>query len=297
VRKPILVLLPVSFSGADPYRRFGLTPTVSGEEDAALVPLRAGCLPAHVKFDTGMGRLGFHWTRARATAAFLRRRGIRRIEGVYTHLSSPAERGFTRVQLERFRACRRELSLAGVSADSVHVGGSPAVAMHPSVFRGITPRPGLMLYGYGPAGSRVPFALSPALEFKTRVAAVREVPAGSTVSYGHTWTAPRRTRLALLPAGYSAGLSRRLSGKGHALIRGRRVPFRGIVCMNLTVVDVTGLDMACRVGDQAVLIGGQGRARIGADEMADLGGTIPYEVLCMVGGLNPRVYVRTGRGA
>jgi len=296
VRKPVLVLLPVSAGEAALYRRLGLAPTVASEADAAMVPPEDGCFPAHVKFDTGMGRLGFHWTRARAAAEFLRRRGIRRVAGVYTHLSAPAEREFTRVQAERFQACRRELVLAGISADSVHLGGSPAVARCPAVFRGITPRPGLMLYGYGPEGTRTPFALKPALEFKARVAAVREVPAGSTVSYGHTWTAPRRSRLALLPAGYSAGLNRGLSGRGCALIRGRRVKFRGIVCMNLTVADVTGLP-DCRPGDTAVLIGRQGRERIGADELADLTGTIPYEVLCTAGGLNPRVIVGGGRGS
>jgi alanine racemase len=148
-----------------------------------------------------------------------------------------------------------------------------------------------MLYGCQPCATRRPGdpALAPALRLRTAISQLADLAAGASVSYGRTFVAPRDMRIATLPIGYADGLSRLLSGRGQALILGRRVPILGRVCMDMTMVDVTHLP-GVRVGDEAVLIGRQGDKEITADEVAGLTGTISYEVLCRVGPRVPRVY-------
>ncbi len=215
-----------------------------------------------------------------------------RLAGAFTHLAQISEPGFTKAQLDRFDMCLGALRAAGIDPGLTHAANSGALYLSARACAYDAVRPGLILYGV-PPGSGVPFALRPALSFKTRVAQVRGVPAGTTVSYGHTWRTGRAARLALLPVGYSCGYPRSMSSKGSVLVRGRRVPVRGRVCMNLTVAEV-GAVPGVKSGDEVVLIGCQGRHAISADDVARQAGTISYEVLCTAGGLNERVY-RGGR--
>jgi alanine racemase len=152
-------------------------------------------------------------------------------------------------------------------------------------------RPGIMLYGYHPRGGDCPTEprLRPALRLCTRISQIKDLPRGETVSYGRTFVASRDIRVATLPVGYADGFGRLLSNRGQVLVRGRRVSVIGRVCMDMTMVDVTGLE-EIRVGDEAVLIGRQGAETITADEVAELQGTISYEVLCRIGPRVPRVY-------
>jgi alanine racemase len=287
VRECILVLCPVPGEEWPRLKRARLTPALTSQPDLARASVGSGgMMEGHLKFDTGVGRVGFHYLAAPAVARCLVRRGVRRLRGVFTHLSRVYERKFTEAQLDRFTKCLSVLHKAGISAELIHVANSGAVYLSPRACAYGTVRPGLILYGC-PPGPGVPFTLRPALSFKTRIAEVRRVPAGVTVSYGHTYTTRRQTILAALPVGYSAGYSRLLSGRAHVLLRGRRVPVRGRVCMNLTIVEVE----RTRVGEEVTLIGSQGRSRIDADELARHMGTISYEVLLTVGGLNPREYL------
>ena len=128
------------------------------------------------------------------------------------------------------------------------------------------------------------------MSFATRVVQIKELPAGTGISYGHTYTTDRPTRLAVLPVGYEDGYLRGLSNRGEVLIRGQRAPVRGRVCMNLCMVDVTGID-GVTSGDEAVLLGGQGDDAITADEIAAWMDTISYEVLCLFGNNNSRKYI------
>jgi alanine racemase len=132
--------------------------------------------------------------------------------------------------------------------------------------------------------------LRPALRLRTAISQVQAVARGESVSYGRTFVAPRDLRVATLPAGYADGVGRLLSNRGQVLVRGRRVPIVGRVCMDMTMVDVTDVPDV-RVGDEAVLIGRQGSEEISADEVAELQGTISYEVLCGIGPRVPRVYL------
>jgi len=152
-------------------------------------------------------------------------------------------------------------------------------------------RPGLGLYGLQPAPwLRPPRVLEPVLSWKTSVVHLKSVPPGTPISYGSTWTAPRASRIATLPVGYADGWSRLLSNRGVVLVRGRRAPIAGRVCMDLCMVDVTdvpGVD----VGDEVVLIGRQGTEVQDAHQLAVLQSTIAYDVLCAIGARVPRVVV------
>jgi len=294
IRAPILVMGPSDPGGFRSLARLRISPTVSGWADLAAASRGpGGTLDAHVKFDTGMGRLGFPWFLMREVAGALAKKGVHRMAGVFTHLSTASDRAFTSSQVRRFESCLNALRGAGIRADLVHVASSPGILSFPRASALWGARPGLLLYGCTP-GPHVPFPLRPAMAFKTRIARLREVPAGTPVSYGHTHVTRRRTTLAVLPVGYARGLSRHLSNRGEVLVRGRRLPIVGRVCMDMTVVDA-GPRCACREGDEVVIIGRQGRREIRAEEVAEIQGTIPYEVLCAAGAMNPR-FRRAGGG-
>jgi alanine racemase len=151
-------------------------------------------------------------------------------------------------------------------------------------------RPGIMLYGSAP-GPGLPSAgeLLPVMRLVTAVAFLKRVPAGTPLSYGGTYTTKRESLIATLPVGYADGYRRAFSNRASVLVRGRRAPVAGTVCMDLCLVDVTGIPGAA-VGDEVVLLGNQGGERISADELASHAGTISYEIFCGIGPRVPRVY-------
>jgi len=246
----------------------------------------------HLKVDTGMGRVGLPPRAARAAAECIAALPAVRLVGLMTHFADADadDPEFTREQLARFEAVSRDLRAAGIAIPLRHAANSAGLIRHPDARLDLV-RPGIMLYGCPPCATRRPGdpVLSPALRLRTAISQLADLAAGTSVSYGRTFVAPRDMRIATLPIGYADGLSRLLSGRGQALILGRRVPILGRVCMDMTMVDVTHLP-GVRVGDEAVLIGRQGGEEIAADEVAGLTGTISYEVLCRVGPRVPRVY-------
>jgi alanine racemase len=198
------------------------------------------------------------------------------------------------VQLGRFAEAARALAAAGIAAPIRHAANSAGLLLLPEARLDLV-RPGIMLYGCHPRGRKGPSepSLRPALRFRTTISQIRDVARGESVSYGRTFVAPRDLRVATLPAGYADGVGRLLSNRGYVLIRGRRAPIVGRVCMDMTMVDATDLPEAS-VGDEAVLIGRQGNEEISADEVAELQGTISYEVLCRIGPRVPRTYLPAG---
>jgi alanine racemase len=197
---------------------------------------------------------------------------------------------FTREQMARFEEATRSLRDTGIAVPLRHAANSAALLLHPEARLDLV-RPGIMLYGYHPRGTRRPEdpVLRPALRLRTAITQVKDVPAGSSISYGRTFVAPHDMRIATIPIGYADGLARPLSNCGQVLIAASRVPIVGRVCMDMTMVDVSSLPDV-RLGDEAVLIGRQGDDEITADEVADLSGTISYEVLCRIGPRVPRLY-------
>ncbi len=258
---------------------------VSFEHGRALseAATRAGRqLPAHIKVDTGMGRLGFSWETAAADAAALFDLPGLDPVGVFTHFArvtgeadDPAAR-----QIERFRAVADALDRRAGRRLFRHASNSRAFLLHPEWdFDGV--RPGLALYGYGADSPDGRFYTRPVLQWKTRVVQARRVPAGFPVGYDSTFITPRPTTLAILAVGYADGYPRALSGKGVVLLGGRRCPVLGRVSMNWTAVDA-GPDADIAVGEEAVLIGRQGHVEVWADELAQLCDTIPYEIVTRI---------------
>ncbi|MFQ5532776.1 MAG: alanine racemase, partial [Candidatus Methylomirabilales bacterium] len=210
----------------------------------------------HLKIDTGMGRVGIHPAEAASAARAIA--GLRGLEfgGVMTHFAAAdaLDKSHARGQLRRFLEAIREIEGVGVSVPLRHAANSAAILELPEAYLDMV-RPGIALYGYPPS-SREP-SWDPVLTFQTCVAQIKKMPKGETVSYGCTYEAPRDILVATLPVGYADGFSRLLSNRGEVLIRGRRAPVIGIVCMDMILVDVTDV-RGVREGDEVILLGRQG---------------------------------------
>jgi alanine racemase len=245
----------------------------------------------HVKIDTGMGRIGIPPETAPDFIADLQRLGNIDAEGLMTHFADAdlRDKAFASRQMDRFEALLKTLDDRGTRIPLRHAANSAAVLdFRRALFTMV--RPGLMLYGYNPLEAGLDKAdLMPVLSLVTRIAFLKNVPAGVPISYGRTFTTRRESLIATLPVGYADGYSRGLSNKGEALVRGARAPIVGRVCMDMCMIDVTGI-AGVREGDEVALIGGQGKERITADELAEKTGTISYEVLCGISARVPRIY-------
>jgi alanine racemase len=251
-----------------------------------------------------MGRIGALPGELPALIETLRAAPEVRLEGVCTHFASAdlEPRSTTERQVVLFNEIGATLARAGFHVKH-HLANSAGTIEYPSARQDLT-RPGLMLYGYLPfaRGSAASTAiegardgLRRALTWRTAIAHVKTVPAGTPISYGGRWVAQRPSRIATLPVGYADGYRRHLSGRpdcgcADVLVRGRRAPVAGTVCMDMMMADVTDVPGAT-AGDEVVLLGEQGGARVDADELAARAGTISYEILCAIGKRVPRRYV------
>jgi alanine racemase len=252
-------------------------------------------LPVCVKIDSGMSRLGFLPSNLRELLDALALAPGVKVVAAASHLSSaddPAEREFTLAQAASFKETLDELAAAGHGPLEATLANSAASLAYPDMALDAV-RPGIGIYGANPFhGTELEHlgeGLSPAMEVLTRVASVKDLPEGASISYGRTFVAPRDMRVAVVAAGYADAFSRSLTGKGEILIRARRAPILGRVCMQLSVVDVTHIPEA-KPGDEAWLLGGPGPDAITPEELAGWWGTIPYEVFCMLG-LNKKSYL------
>jgi len=317
VRAEILVFGALSVSDLDGLFDCRLTPTISTPGAARAVQAAAArytrTLRYHLKLDTGMNRLGFRSDNVRRTLPELLSSPNLELAAVYTHfataddLESPLfgeqrarfERALTEIEdINRGeRKERREEDFSAISATSavtrssrapyIHAANSAALLRDSRVWYDRV-RPGLLLYGIVPPPLAPTIPLTPIMTLHSRVVAVKGVRSGEGVGYGVTFHAGRPTTIAIVPAGYADGLDLRLGGRGSVLIRGRRAPIVGSVCMDMLMADVTGLDVS--PGDEVVIIGSQGGDRIDVREMAAQIGTIPYEILSRIGSRIERVY-------
>jgi alanine racemase len=294
---PILVLGPISPDQAHLSAEQNLDQCVSDPGQIESLN-RAGqacgrAVAVHLKIDTGMGRVGIPPAEAERVATRIDASSHLRLAGLMTHLAEADSKdpGFTAEQVARFRAVADAIGATLGVRPLLHAANSAGVLYHPDARLDLV-RPGIMLYGCPPRRTPQPEdpPLRPPLRFRTAVSQAKTVLAGTSLSYGRTFITERPTRVATLPVGYADGLWRSLSNAGVVLIRGRRVPIVGRVCMDMTLVDVTDLP-AIGPGEEAVLIGRQGGAAITADEVAGQLGTISYEVLCRIGPRVPRVYL------
>jgi alanine racemase len=293
VRADILVFGALSVSDLDGLFDCRLTPTISTPGAARAVQAAAARyrqrLHYHLKIDTGMNRLGFRFDNLRRTLPELLAGANLVLGAVYTHFATADEAGSVLFdeQRRRFERALADIAALGVTIGYRHAANSAALLRDARVwFEGV--RPGLLLYGVAPPPLADTMTLNPVMSLGSRVVAVKMMRPGETSGYGARFTADGPRTIAVVPAGYADGLDLRLAGRGSVLIRGRRAPVVGSVCMDMLTADVTGLEVS--PGDEVVIIGSQGSDRIDVREMAEVIGSIPWEILCRVGSRIERLY-------
>ena len=252
----------------------------------------------HVKVDTGMGRLGASPADLDAVLDALASHPEVRLEGLMTHFAcADTDVRATDAQLRAFRAIEHRAEKRGLVPRVRHAANSAAMLRLPEARFDLV-RPGIALFGVSPFDAAtheiagVP-ELKPVMRVLTAIVALRSIPTGDRIGYGHTWQAERPSLIATIPMGYADGLSRLLSNRGHVLVRGRRAPIAGTISMDMTMVDVTDIPGA-KLGDEIVVLGPQegplGKDAIGAAEIAAHTGSIPWEVLTSISRRVPRFY-------
>ncbi|MBW1734493.1 MAG: alanine racemase [Deltaproteobacteria bacterium] len=246
----------------------------------------------HLKVDTGMGRLGIPHDEIGSVLRQTTRWTNLRIQGLVSHLSSgdEPEGRFSTDQTVRFERAISTGRKMGFDLPLNSMANSAGIMGHDGTHFNLV-RPGIMLYGGLPSPDyESPVSLNPVMGFSGRVLQVRDLPPGTPVSYGRTYRTTGRRRIAVVSAGYSDGLLRTLSNRGEVLVRGKKAPIVGRVCMNLTMCDITGIERV-ETGDEVVFLGYQGEDCITGDDLARVAGTISYEVFCSIGTKNPREYL------
>jgi alanine racemase len=302
IQAPVLLLSQSDYGEIPGIIEARLSPLVSDADFAgALNSAAAGAglrLRVHLKIDTGMGRMGCSPKEAPGLARYIAACAALDYAGTATHLaaSDSADDGdiaYTRRQIACFQEALDGLRAAGFDPGIVHAANSGALILHPEAWFDMV-RPGILLYGYKPAGEEgTEFAhngmpeFEPVMELRTKVAFIRKLKKGESVSYGRTWTAGQNTNIGVLPLGYADGLPLLASGRWQVYIGGRAYPLAGRICMDQCMADL-GPDTAVRRWDEAVVFGGFAPS---AAVLAERIGTIPYEITCNISSRVPRIYI------
>jgi alanine racemase len=294
VKAPILILGGIYKEGVDQVLQFDLTPVVFQKETLRLLTKAAERwqkkVRVHLKVDTGMGRLGVPLNLWPTFLKELKRFPKIEIEGILSHFSmTDEEESFTTHQWREFQEAVALAKEMGISYKFLHIANSGTLITFPS-YLGNLVRPGIMLYGAYPSLTfQDLIQLKPVMTLKTHIHFLKSVAPGTRISYGGAFITKRESLIATLPIGYADGYSRHLSNQGEVLIRGKRAPIVGKVCMDLIMVDVTEIPNVF-LGDEVILMGKQGKEQITAEEIAKKIDSISYEVLCLIGKRVPRIY-------
>lgn len=293
IRHPIAVLGGVDEPQAEEAHANGLSAALFDIGQIAylarIATLRGKPFPVHIKVDTGMGRLGILPGESGKMIEAVTSRKELRVEGWMTHLSSADGSGnedkeFTRRQLEDFSRGLAAMRKAFGPDVAVHALNSAGIISFTDYSFDMV-RPGITLYGSLPAeGLGSGLGLRPVMRLVSKIASVKELPPGHPVSYGRTYFRNERRTVAVVPLGYADGYRRSFSGTASMTVMGRRAPVAGRVCMDHTILDVTGIE-GIRIGTDVVAMGEGGET---ADDLARISGTIPYEILTQVGRRIPR---------
>lgn len=297
ITAPVLVMGPSQHGGEDEMVMAGMTPVIGGPEDldaiAAVAQRRQRKIEAHLKVDTGMGRLGVSMARAPELAVMAANNGVELV-GLMTHFAcadsdDPADpHSMTREQLAQFAEVDRAVVAAGAPIRIRHAANSSGALLFPEARFDLV-RAGIAIYGNGRWPEGAPH--TSAMRLVSEVAQIRTIEVGHSVGYGALWRATRESRVAVLPVGYADGLPRRATGHAEVAIRGRRVPLVGRISMDIAIADVTDVPDAA-VGDPVVLLGrAAGGISISVAEYADWAGLNEYEVTCGMSKRVPRTYV------
>lgn len=297
LKKRILILGYVFPEAYETVIQNQITPTVFDTESAELLNREAQKqgkkIPVHIKVDTGMARIGLPAAKEGIeTVKKIAALGYLTIEGIFTHLAKADEwdHAPAQQQIDRFKAFCGELERDGIVVPLKHCANSAGILEFESAKMDLM-RAGIIIYGLVPS-DEVPadtVALKPVLSWKSAVTYVKTLPAGVPVSYGGTYITSGETKVATIPVGYGDGYPRLLSNHGAVLIRGKRAPIIGRVCMDQFMVDVTKIE-GVRRGDTVILIGSDQEEEIRIEELAKLCGTIHYEIACNINKRVPRIY-------
>lgn len=302
IKKPILVLGCIF---PDQYREmldYDIRMNVYTEEMAASISKMAieenKTAYLHIKLDTGMGRLGFSIMEESVEA-------IKRIsnmpmvcmEGIFTHFATADEvdKTFTKHQISEYNWMVQRLEAEHITFPFGHCSNSAAIIDVPEANFDIV-RAGISTYGLYPSEDvcKKNVELKPAMALKSHIAFVKEIEAGTPVSYGSTFVAPGKMKIATIPVGYADGYPRSLSNCGYVLIKGKRANIIGRICMDQFMVDVTGIEDA-KFGDKVTLIGKDGNEYLPVEKLSELSGRFNYEFVCDLGKRIPRVYMHDGK--
>ena len=255
--------------------------------------------PIHLKIDTGMGRLGVTLADLAPICRLIKRSSQVVLEGVSTHFASSEvlDAPQTQLQIENFEQALRVVEAEGLSPSLCHMDNTGGIVARPDTWKNMV-RPGIALYGYTlplrkneeSVDGNPALRLRPALSWRTRIISIRQFDAGQSLGYGGSYKTTQPSRIAVLPVGYADGYRRALSNRGRVIVRKAYAPIVGAVSMDLTLVDVTNIP-GVREGDDVLLIGSSGSLKVDASELAELSGTVPYEILCGISKRVPRVHL------
>ena len=302
IKKPILVLGCVFPDQYMEMLQNDIRMNIYTEEMAESISQMAGQIGKtaymHIKLDTGMGRLGFGVDK-NAVDSIERIANMKHVcmEGIFTHFAKAdeADQTFTKSQLEKFCWMVQELADRDVHFSYEHCSNSAAIINAPEADLDLV-RAGISVYGLYPSEDvrKENLQLKPALTLKSHVAFVKEVEAGTPISYGGTFVTDKTMRIATIPVGYADGYPRNLSNNGFVLVRGKKAPIIGRICMDQFMVDVTDIE-GVNFGDKVTLIGTDGNECITVEMLSELSSRFNYEFICDLGKRIPRVYVKNGK--
>ena len=283
---------------------FKLIPVVYNVDDARSLSTEARkrntVLHIHVKIDTGMGRIGLSGNALINDLEKIAKMQRIKITGLISHFSDAdlSDKSYATVQLENFNKVREALSRKLNRKIFSHIANSAAVLTFKDAYLDAV-RPGIMLYGYSPLGQNIAsilpsehINLMPAMKIKTKILCIRNLAPASPVSYGRTFITKRQSRIGVIPVGYADGYNRLFSNNANVLVKGRRVPVVGRVCMDLTMIDVTDIKNISE-DDEVIMLGQQGKESITAYELAFRAHTISYEILTSLGNRSRKMYVES----
>ncbi len=292
INMPILVLGSVfPFENFKAIIKFNLIPTIASIKSVwaleKIAEEKRVKVKIHIKVDTGMGRIGISPSTAKELYSYAINSDYIEPEGIFTHLAAAdSDYLFTKKQVRDFGKLTESLSPPPVY---IHAANSAGIMKYPQSHFNLV-RPGLALYGLYPDGiQKEKYGLLPALSWETRIIFLKVIAKNSPVSYGGTWRAPRVSKIATLPVGYGDGYSRMFSNRGKVIIGAKACPVVGRVCMDMIMADVTDLEEV-EVGERALLIGESGNAGITAEEIAEIAGTINYEITTCISSRVPRIF-------
>lgn len=299
---PILVLGYTATEDIEKMVELNVTPTVyrmeSAEKFSEAAVKYGKTVKIHIKLDTGMNRIGLPCNEeSLETIKQISKLKNLEIEGIFTHFScaDDKDREYTDYQVKKFVGVVKELEKMGINIPIKHVCNSAGIVNFPEYHFDMV-RAGIIIYGVKPSDyvDILPLKLKPALALKSMVTRVQEIDAGEKISYGGTFVSEKNTKIAAISIGYADGYLRVLSGKATVLINGQPAKVVGRICMDQCIIDVTSVNNI-KVEDEVTVAGGPAGSPVSFDNLAEMAGTINYELFCLIGKRVPRIYLKDGK--